>query len=260
MTFEHLHIDRDGPIAVLTINRPKALNAMNHAVLDELTRAARELDADEGVLVVIVTGAGEKAFVAGADISEMAGFGPQQAEAHARRGQAAMAAFERMKKPVIAAVNGYALGGGLELALACDIRIASENAQVGLPEVSLGTIPGFGGTQRLSRLVGAGLAKELIFTGRRVKSDEALRIGLVNKVVPLADLLETAKQMARNIAANGPYAVRLAKDIIDRGIETDLQTGLGLEEKAFGLTFATHDQKEGMKAFVEKRKPSWKGE
>ena len=260
MTFENLLVERDGPIAVLTVNRPKALNAMSQATLAELTQAARELDADPGVSVVIVTGAGEKAFVAGADISEMAGFGPVQAEDHARKGQSAMAAFERMRKPVIAAINGYALGGGLELALACDIRIASENAQMGLPEVSLATIPGFGGTQRLARAVGASMAKELVLTGRRIKADEALRIGLVSRVVPQAQLMEAAKQVAREIVANGPYAVRLAKEVIDRGADTDLHTGLRLEEKAFGLTFATHDQKEGMKAFLEKRKPAWKGE
>ena len=260
MAYENLLLDRDGPITVLTVNRPKALNAMSQASLAELTQAARELDADPGVGVVIVTGAGEKAFVAGADISEMAGFGPAQAEDHARKGQVAMAAFERMRKPVIAAINGYALGGGLELALACDIRIASENAQVGLPEVSLATIPGFGGTQRLARAVGTSMAKELVLTGRRIKADEALRIGLVSRIVPQAQLMETAKQLAREILANGPYAVRLAKEVIDRGADTDLHTGLRLEEKAFGLTFATHDQKEGMKAFLEKRKPAWKGE
>lgn len=260
MAYENLLLERDGAIALLTIHRPKALNALSQAALAELTQAARELDADPGVAVVIVTGAGEKAFVAGADISEMAHFGPLQAEEHARKGQTAVAAFERMRKPVIAAINGYALGGGLELALACDIRLASENAQVGLPEVSLATIPGFGGTQRLARAIGTSLAKELVFTGRRIKADEALRIGLVSRVVPQPQLMETAKQLAREIMANGPYAVRLAKEIIDRGAETDLHTGLRLEEKAFGLTFATHDQKEGMKAFLEKRKPSWKGE
>jgi enoyl-CoA hydratase len=260
MTFHDVRIERDGAIAVLTIDRPKSLNALSQATLAELTQAARELDADAGVGVLIVTGAGEKAFVAGADITEMAHFGPAQAEDHARKGQTAMAAFERAKKPVIAAINGYALGGGLELALACDIRLASENAQMGLPEVSLGTIPGFGGTQRLARAVGASLAKELVMTGRRVKADEALRIGLVSRVVPQPQLLETAKQLAREILANGPYAVRLAKEVIDRGYETDLHTGLRLEEKAFGLTFATADQKEGMRAFVEKRKPTWKGE
>ncbi|MEA3198595.1 MAG: enoyl-CoA hydratase [Thermoplasmata archaeon] len=258
--YENLLVERDGAIAVLTVNRLKALNAMNQATLAELTAAARELDADPGVGVVILTGAGEKAFVAGADITEMASFGPQQAEDHARKGQAAMAAFERMRKPVIAAVNGYALGGGLEIALACDIRLASENAQMGLPEVSLGTIPGFGGTQRLARLVGPAMAKELVLSGRRVKADEALRIGLVNRVVPQAELMETARQLARDILANGPYAVRLAKEVIDRGLETDLAAGLRLEEKAFGLTFSTHDQKEGMRAFTEKRKPAWKGE
>ena len=259
-SYEHLLVEREAGIAVLTINRPKALNAMNQAAIAELTRAARELDADAGVHVVIVTGAGEKAFGAGADISEMADFGPVQAEDHARKGQMAMAAVERMRKPSIAAINGYALGGGLELALACDIRIASENAQVGLPEVSLATIPGFGGTQRLARAVGTSLAKELVFTGRRIKADEALRIGLVSRVVPQAELLEAAKQVAREILANGPYAVRIAKEVIDRGADTDLHTGLRLEEKAFGLTFATADQKEGMRAFLEKRKPNWKGE
>lgn len=260
MTFENLLIERDGPIAVLTVNRPKALNALNDATLGELERAAAELEADTGVSVVIVTGSGEKAFVAGADISQMADYGPTRAEEHARRGQRVMNAFENMRKPVIAAVNGYALGGGLELALACDIRIASENAVVGLPEVSLATIPGFGGTQRLARLVGTGMAKELVFTGRKVKSAEAKELGIVNRVVPQADLMETCKQMARDIVANGPYAVRLAKEVINRGSETDLDHGLDIEQKAFGLTFSTHDQKEGMRAFLEKRKPTWKGE
>ena len=258
--YETLLLERDAAIAVLTLNRPKALNALTQATLGELTQAARELDRDPGVGVVIVTGSGEKAFAAGADIREMESFGPAQAEDHARKGQAAVAAFARMSKPVIAAVNGYALGGGLELALACDIRIASENAQMGLPEVSLGTIPGFGGTQRLARAVGAARAKELILTGRRVTAAEAERIRLVNRVVPQAELLSTCKQLARDILANGPVALRLAKEVIDRGLETNLDTGLRLEEKAFGLTFATADQKEGMKAFTEKRKPSWKGE
>ncbi|HWH07659.1 MAG TPA: enoyl-CoA hydratase-related protein [Candidatus Thermoplasmatota archaeon] len=259
-SYENLLVERDGPVAVLTVNRPKSLNALNGATLRELKAAAEALDADPGVAVVIVTGAGEKAFVAGADISEMASFGPLQAEDHARRGQATVAAFERMRKPVIAAVNGYALGGGLELALACDVRVASENAVVGLPEVSLAVIPGFGGTQRLARLVGPGVAKELVFTGRKVKADEALQLGLVNRVVPQAQLLETCRQMARDIVANGPYAVRLAKEVIDKGLQVDLESGLEIEQKAFGLTFATHDQKEGMRAFLEKRKPAWKGE
>jgi enoyl-CoA hydratase len=260
MDFQNLRIDHDGAIAVLTVDRPKALNAMDQATLVELQRAIEALDADPGVGIIILTGAGEKAFVAGADISEMAHFGPAQAEAHARKGQAAVGAFERARKPVIAAINGYALGGGLEIALACDIRIASENAQIGLPEVSLGVIPGFGGTQRLARVVGEGRAKELVFTGRRVKADEAFAMGLVNRVVPLPQLLESAKQMARDILANGPVAVHLAKQVIHEGLSVPLAAGLLLEEKAFGLVFATHDQKEGMKAFTEKRKPSWKGE
>lgn len=259
-TYASLLVERDGPIAVLTVNRPKALNAMDQATLAELRSAIETLNADPGVGIVILTGAGEKAFVAGADISEMVAFGPAQAEEHARKGQAAVAAFENAKKPVIAAINGYALGGGLELALACDIRLASENAQMGLPEVSLAVIPGFGGTQRLARIVGEGRAKELVFTGRRVKADEALAMGLVNKVVPQPQLLEAAKEMARAILANGPVAVRLAKEVIHDGLSASLEHGLGLEQKAFGLVFATHDQKEGMRAFMEKRKPNWKGE
>ncbi len=260
MTFENLLVTRDGQVAVLTVNRPKALNALNGATLVELERAIGELDADPGVGVIIVTGSGEKAFVAGADISEMADFGPLQAEAHARRGQRVVGAFENCTKPTIAAVNGYALGGGLELALACDIRLASDNAVVGLPEVSLATIPGFGGTQRLTRTVGAGMAKELVFTGRKVRAEEAKAIGLVNHVVPQAELMATATKMANDILANGPYAVRLAKEVINRGSQVDLDHGLDIEQKAFGLTFATHDQKEGMRAFLEKRKAAWKGE
>ena len=258
--YENIRVERDGAIAVLTVDRPKALNALTQATLAEITQAVRDLDRDPGVGVVIVTGAGEKAFVAGADIKEMSGFGPAQAEDHARKGQAMGAALEGLTKPTIAAINGYALGGGLELALACDMRIASENAQMGLPEVSLGTIPGFGGTQRLARAVGAARAKELILTGRRVTAAEAERIGLVNKVMPQAELLSAAKQIAHDILANGPVAVRYAKEAIDRGLQTDLHTGLGIEEKMFALTFATADQKEGMRAFTEKRKPSWKGE
>ena len=260
MAYENVLVEKEAGVGVLTINRPKALNAMNHPTLGELKAAIAELEADPAVGVVIVTGAGEKAFVAGADISEMASMGAQDAEEHARFGQSVVTAFAECRKPVIAAVNGYALGGGLELALACDVRVASENAQMGLPEVSLAVIPGFGGTQRLPRLVGPGLAKELIFTGRRVKADEALRIGLVNRVVPQGELMATCKQMAQDILANGPYAVRLAKEVVDRGLEVDLDHGLDIEQKAFGLAFATRDQKEGMSAFLEKRKANWKGE
>lgn len=260
MSFQNVRIERDGAIAVLTVDRPKALNAMDQATLRELRAAAEALDAEPGIGVIVVTGAGEKAFVAGADIGEMLSMAPAQAEAHARHGQSVVGAFERARKPVIAAINGYALGGGLELALACDIRIASENAQMGLPEVSLAVIPGFGGTQRLARIVGEGRAKELVMTGRRVKAEEALAMGLVNKVVPQAQLIEAAKQVARDILANGPVAVRLAKEVVHRGLSTTLDDGLLLEEKAFGLVFATRDQKEGMRAFLEKRKPTWKGE
>jgi enoyl-CoA hydratase len=259
MPYENLLVERDNAIAVLTINRPKALNALNGATLRELAQALGELEADAGVHVVVVTGAGEKAFVAGADISEMASMGPLEAEAHARRGQETIGMLQRSRKVTIAAVNGYALGGGLELALACDVRLASENAILGLPEVSLSVIPGFGGTQRLPRLVGAGRAKELILTGRKIGAQEAERFGLVNRVVPREKLLDEAKNLAREMLQNGPVALRLAKEVVDEGLETDLATGLKIEEKAFGVVFSTADQKEGMKAFLEKRKPAWTG-
>ncbi|HWG92053.1 MAG TPA: enoyl-CoA hydratase-related protein [Candidatus Thermoplasmatota archaeon] len=259
-TYSNLVVERDGPLGTITINRPKALNALNSETLSELVQAVHELDLDAHVQVICVTGAGEKSFVAGADISEMANMGAIAATEHARRGQEAVSTLENARKPTIAAVNGFALGGGLELALACDLRIASENAVVGLPEVTLAVIPGFGGTQRLARIVGEGRAKELVFTGRKVKADEAFQMGLVNKVVPLANLKTEIKALAESIAANGPVAVRTAKRVIRAGLDADLTTGLAIEREAFGGCFATEDQKEGMKAFLEKRKAGFKGQ
>jgi len=259
MAYANLRVDREGGVAVLTIDRPKSLNALDSATLDELESAFTALDRDPSVGAIVVTGAGEKAFVAGADIRDMLAMGPVEARAHAERGQRVVGLLARTPKPVIAAINGYALGGGLELALACDIRLASENAVLGLPETSLAVIPGFGGTQRLARAVGPARAKELILTARKVPAAEAERIGLVNRVVSQGTLLEEAKRLAREILAQGPVAVRLAKEVVDRGIEVDLGTGLALEREAFALCFATSDQKEGMRAFVEKRKPAFTG-
>ncbi len=259
MNFQNISIAREGAIAVLTIDRPKALNALNHETLHEIEAAMRELESDDAVLGIVVTGGGAKAFVAGADIREMQAMSAADAEKHARFGQSVVSLFADSRKVTIAAVNGYALGGGLEVALACDLRLASENAIMGLPEVGLGVIPGFGGTQRLARLVGAGRAKELVLTGRKLSADEAERIGLVNRVVPVEKIVDEAKALLADILKNGPVAVRLAKETIDAGLQVDLRTGLTIEEKAFGLCFATADQKEGMSAFSEKRAPVFTG-
>lgn len=258
MEYKSLKIEKDNGVATVLISRPEALNALNSDVLEELECAVYELENDADVNVVVLSGDG-KAFVAGADISEMAGMQAMRAEEFARLGQAAFDAIENMSKPVIAAINGFALGGGCELALACDIRIASAKAKLGQPEVGLGVTPGFGGTQRLPRIVGRAKAKELIFTGKVIKADEALTIGLVNSVVEPEQLMEVALEMAREIASKGQVSVRLSKDMIDRGIETDLNTGLKYEAKGFGLCFTTEDQKEGMSAFLEKRKADFKG-
>jgi enoyl-CoA hydratase len=211
------------------------------------------------VRAIIVTGAGDRAFIAGADIAEMKDKSPSEALAFARLGQAVCSAIEAAPQPVIAAINGYALGGGCEIALACDIRLASETAVLGQPEVALGVPPGWGGTQRLPRVIGPGLARELIYTGRRVGAEEALRIGLVNAVYPPAELLERARALAAEIARNAPVAVRLSKEAIRRGLDVDLAAGLALEAQAFALAFSTADQREGMSAFLEKRSPEFRG-
>ena len=251
--YEHLLLQEEGGIALLSINNPKSLNALNSAPLQELNDCLKSLQVRKDIRVVIVTGAGPKAFVAGADISEMVNATPAEGRAMALLADEAFSRMEKMPQVTIAAVNGYALGGGCELAMACDIRIAAESAVFGQPECGLGILPGFGGTQRLARLVGKGRAKELIFTCDRIDAQEAWRIGLVNKVVPQAELLDACRAMAQRILKNGGYAVTLAKQAINAGLDTDLANGLKMEADAFALSFSTHDKKEGMTAFLEKR-------
>ena len=246
-------------VARVTVNRPKQLNALNRATLGELESAFTELGARDDVAVVIVTGAGDKAFIAGADISELAELGPAEARAYALAGQRLMTAIEELGKPVIAALNGYALGGGLELAMACSLRIAAQGCELGQPEINLGLIPGFAGTQRLARLVGKGRAHELLLTGDRIKADEALRIGLVNRVVPAADLEGAARALAARLADKAPRAMTFCMEAVNRGLETARAEGERLEATLFGLCFATEDMKEGTRAFLEKRKPNFKG-
>lgn len=253
MAFEHLLIDVADQVALITINRPKALNALNEAVVGELIAAFTELANHPEVACVILTGAGEKAFVAGADIAAMQSLDANAAREFARLGHRLGNIIESFPKPVIAAVNGFALGGGCELAMACDIRVASENARFGQPEVNLGVIPGFGGTQRLPRLVGKGRALELILTGDMIEASEALRIGLVNQVTAPEELLTAGRKLAQKIAGKGQVAVRLAKEAVQNGMEMDLDRACRYEADLFGLCFATADQKEGMQAFVEKR-------
>jgi enoyl-CoA hydratase len=248
-----LEIDSDG-ISTVMINRPKALNALNAATVYELDQAFDELAANPAVKVVIITGSGEKAFVAGADILEMKDKTAIEGRQWGQLAQAVFRKIENLPKPVIAAVNGYALGGGCELAMACDIRIASEKAKFGQPEVSLGIPPGFGGTQRLPRLVGKGRAKELLFTGDMIDAAEAYRIGLVNQVVASEELIGKTKAMAHKILSKAPIAVQVCKSAVNTGLEVDLNSAIAYEAEVFGLCFATEDQKEGMTAFIEKRK------
>lgn len=261
MSFQNLLLEQPEPgIYLLTLNRPQALNALNAATLDELSRAIAQVAIDADARVLLVTGAGEKAFVAGADITEMQGLSAEQAMGFSANGMRVMHALEALPVPAIALVNGYALGGGCELAMACDWIIASERAVFGQPEVNLGIPPGFGGTQRLSRLVGRARALELVTTARQVKADEALAIGLVTRVVAAAELREAGLVVARSIAAKGPVAVRLAKQAVQHGQDLDLANACVYETSQFALAFATADQKEGMRAFVEKRAPRFRGE
>lgn len=259
MNFEHLLVIVKDGVATLSVNRPEKLNALDDHVVDQLHQAARFLEADELVRGIILTGAGAKAFVAGADIGNLATQGVLEGRRRALRGQAMLRAFETMGKPVLAAVNGYALGGGCELAMACHIRIASENARFGQPEVKLGITPGYGGTQRLPRIVGKGNALHLLLTGEQIDAAEALRIGLVSKVVPAEHLLAEADTMMRTILANGPLAVKLVMEAVDRGLEMTLEQGLALEADAFGLVAASEDMKEGLTAFLEKRRARFQG-
>jgi enoyl-CoA hydratase len=255
---DHLLVEKREGFALLTINRPKVLNALNKEVLKELQNALGGLDDDPQVKAVVLTGAGDKAFVAGADIAEMAQMAPPAALGFAREGQRTLLAIERMKKPVIAAVNGFALGGGLELALACDFIYASENAKFGLPEVTLGVMPGFGGTQNLARLIGPKRASEMVFSGRMINAGKALEWGLVNDVLPAAELLDGAEKTARQIATNGSLGVAAAKDALVSGLNMSKEDGFRYESTLFATLFATADQKEGMSAFLDKRKPGFK--
>jgi enoyl-CoA hydratase len=257
--YSNLLLDVQDRIAVLSVNRPDKLNTLNEQTVRELGEAMDEITRRDDVGGVILTGVGEKAFAAGADIAELARMGPVDGIDVSRLGQRVLRQIELSKKPVIAAVNGFALGGGCELALACHLRIASENAQFGLPEVKLGIIPGYGGTIRLPRIVGKGLALEMMLTAQFIKADEAYRIGLANRVVPLAELLDAARKMMQAILANGPVAVGLAIESATRGMEMSVDDGLSLEAHLFGLLAATQDMQEGMSAFLEKRKAAFTG-
>jgi enoyl-CoA hydratase len=259
MPFQNITLEVSERVATLTVNRPDKLNALNDLTITELGQAIEEIRARDEVGGVILTGAGSKAFVAGADIVELATQDPLEGRQRARRGQHVLRRIETSPKPVIAAVNGFALGGGCELAMACHIRVASENARFGQPEVKLGIGPGYGGSQRLPRLVGRGRALELILTAEMIDAKEAYRIGLVNAVVPAADLLRVASEMLRKILANGPIAVAMSIDAVVRGVELPLEDALLLEADQFGLLASTDDMREGMRAFLEKRAPRFSG-
>jgi enoyl-CoA hydratase/carnithine racemase len=260
MAFENLLLERDGAIAVVTINRPKVLNALNTQTLDELRRVVLELRHDAGVRVVILTGAGEKAFVAGADINELAVQTPTSGREHALTGQHVLDLIENLGKPVIAAINGYALGGGCELAMACTLRLAADTAKLGQPEINLGIMPGYAGSQRMSRLVGKGKAMELILTGAPIGAAEAERIGLVNRVVPAAELMTAARALAADLAKNAPIAMRYIITAVNKGLEMPFAEGCVFEATLFGLVASTDDMREGTTAFLEKRKPAFKGQ
>ncbi len=250
---EYVLYEQKGAVGIITISREKALNALNSTVLEELNQTLNAVNQDE-VRCLILTGAGEKSFVAGADIGEMSSLSKVAGEVFGKKGNDVFRRLETFPIPVIAAINGFALGGGCEIAMSCDIRICSENAVFGQPEVGLGITPGFGGTQRLARLVGAGMAKQMIFTGRNIKADEAYRIGLVNAVYAPEELMPAAEKMAATIAKNAPIAVRNSKKAINDGLDADMDAAIVIEEKLFGDCFETYDQVEGMTAFMEKRK------
>ncbi len=251
-------VDAEG-VALITVHRPEKLNALNAETIGELGQAFDESAARSDVRALILTGAGEKAFVAGADIQELAGLTPAEAQVCASRGQMVFRRLEEMRKPSVAAINGYALGGGLELAMACTVRVAASTARLGQPEVKLGILPGYGGTQRLPRLVGRGRALELLLSGEPVEAAEAHRIGLVNHVVPPAELLPFSRQWLKKVLANAPLAVALAMEAVDTGLDSGLEQGLHFEAAAFGLTSATQDRREGMQAFLQKRPPVFAG-
>ncbi len=259
MSADLLIIDTDGPIATITINRPKTLNALNREVMDGLRDAVISLRDDAAIRCLIITGAGDRAFVAGADIKELAVQTPTSGTEHAQRGQRVLDLIETMGKPVIAAINGFALGGGCELAMACTLRLAADTAKLGQPEINLGLIPGYAGTQRLSRLIGKTRAMELILTGRQIAATEAYAIGLVNRVVPAADLMSEAQALARDLASKAPIAVRYAIEAVSRGLDMPFGHACRHEATLFGLIASTDDMREGTAAFLEKRKPQFQG-
>jgi enoyl-CoA hydratase len=259
MAFDNLLVDRDGAVAILTVNRPTVLNALNAPTLDELRRAFLDFKKDDSTRVVIVTGAGEKSFVAGADINELAVQSPTSGREHALTGQHVFDLIENLGKPVIAAINGYALGGGCELAMACTLRLAVSTARIGQPEINLGLLPGYAGTQRLSRLVGAGRALEIMLTGAPIAADDALRIGLVNRVVAPAELMSEARQLAAQLAKNAPIAMRYIISAVHKGLQMPFAEACQYEATLFGLVASTDDMREGTSAFLEKRKPAFKG-
>jgi len=258
LAYETILVKIEEGIATITLNRPEVLNALNSQVFIELGEAATVLDADPSVRVVIITG-GDKVFAAGADIKQLALSTAVNVSSGIRPSMVAFNKIENMRKPVIAAIAGFALGGGCELTLCADVRIAADNAQFGFPEIKLGILPGGGGTQRLPRLIGAGKAKELIFSGDFISAEEALRVGFVNKVVPADQLMAEAKKMAKKFASKGAIALQMAKSCVNEGLRMDLERGLQYENKCFSILFATEDQKEGMNAFIEKRKPNFEG-
>jgi len=254
-----LIVESRGPVTVLSVNRPERLNALDQSVLQQIRCVVDVFGGDPGQGALVITGVGAQSFVAGADIAELAALGPDEAQGYSRSGQAVMNRIEDSPKPVIAAINGFALGGGLELALACHLRLAAENAVLGLPELGLGTIPGYGGTQRLPRLIGYGRALELILTGRRLGADEALALGLVTRVVPQPALLAEAEALARAILRNGPLAVAAALAVLRGGARAPLEVGLRMESESFGRLSGTKDMQEGLRAFLEKRPADFSG-
>ncbi len=259
MEYKNITFGKDGPLAIVTIDRPTVLNALNDETIAELDHCFSVIAGDDGIRCVILTGGGEKSFVAGADINELAVCDVVSGRAKCDRGQALLFKMENLPQPVIAAINGFALGGGCEIALACDIRLASEKARIGQPEVSLGIIPGYGGTQRLSRLIGRGKASQMILTGDHIKAEEALRIGLVDEVYAPEELMPKAREMALKIASRGPLAIKAAKEAIKLGLDVDLKSGCEHEASLFAGICASEDKSEGIKAFLEKRKAEFKG-
>src|SRR5690242_20273141 len=259
MNFENILLEKKNTIAYVTVNRPKVLNALNMATMEELRAAFHDIKNDASVRVVILTGSGEKAFIAGADIGELAQNDAVSAKEYTHRGQSVLNLIENLGKPVIACINGFALGGGCEIALACTMRLASENAKLGQPEVKLGIIPGYGGTQRLPRLVGKGIAMQLLLAGEMITAQEALRIGLVNEVTAASDLIARAEAIAQKIIANAPLAVQYTMEAVNRGMEMPVAEGMFVEAALFGVACATQDVKEGTRAFLEKRPAQFKG-